>query len=131
MPQILFWQIMKAEMKNLGGMPLKPGAPPRKNVEISNVSSSITKNIRFDAMKGKGFYQFCPNLNCIKFGDKDLVFDEDFRKCSSEVESYFSGGSSIYRSKDSSKGEEKSYNCLLYTSPSPRDLSTSRMPSSA
>ena len=24
-----------------------------------------------------------------------------------------------------------SYNCLLYTSPSPRDLSTSRMPSSA
>ena len=26
---------------------------------------------------------------------------------------------------------EKSLNCLLYTSPSPRDLSTSRMPSSA
>ena len=28
-------------------------------------------------------------------------------------------------------GEFKSYTCLLYTSPSPRDLSTSRMPSSA
>ena len=26
---------------------------------------------------------------------------------------------------------EKYYSCLLYTSPSPRDLSTSRMPSSA
>ena len=26
---------------------------------------------------------------------------------------------------------EEVYNCLLYTSPSPRDLSTSRMPSSA
>ena len=26
---------------------------------------------------------------------------------------------------------ERAYNCLLYTSPSPRDLSTSRMPSSA
>ena len=26
---------------------------------------------------------------------------------------------------------EQPYNCLLYTSPSPRDLSTSRMPSSA
>ena len=26
---------------------------------------------------------------------------------------------------------QRSYNCLLYTSPSPRDLSTSRMPSSA
>eukprot|EP00831_Metopus_contortus_P056273 TRINITY_DN48029_c0_g1_i1.p4 TRINITY_DN48029_c0_g1~~TRINITY_DN48029_c0_g1_i1.p4 ORF type:complete len:109 (-),score=26.99 TRINITY_DN48029_c0_g1_i1:130-456(-) len=27
--------------------------------------------------------------------------------------------------------EQKIYGCLLYTSPSPRDLSTSRMPSSA
>jgi len=29
------------------------------------------------------------------------------------------------------KLEQKVYRCLLYTSPSPRDLSTSRMPSSA
>ena len=29
------------------------------------------------------------------------------------------------------KTEEQFYDCLLYTSPSPRDLSTSRMPSSA
>ena len=28
-------------------------------------------------------------------------------------------------------GSNKSKDCLLYTSPSPRDLSTSRMPSSA
>ena len=28
-------------------------------------------------------------------------------------------------------GEVREKNCLLYTSPSPRDLSTSRMPSSA
>ena len=28
-------------------------------------------------------------------------------------------------------GQSQMYNCLLYTSPSPRDLSTSRMPSSA
>ena len=28
-------------------------------------------------------------------------------------------------------GATQPYNCLLYTSPSPRDLSTSRMPSSA
>ena len=42
---------------------------------------------------------------------------------------------------DSNQGDEKAeakfkeiseaYSCLLYTSPSPRDLSTSRMPSSA
>ena len=31
----------------------------------------------------------------------------------------------------SDKDKKKSYDCLLYTSPSPRDLSTSRMPSSA
>ena len=30
-----------------------------------------------------------------------------------------------------SKGLERGEDCLLYTSPSPRDLSTSRMPSSA
>ena len=29
------------------------------------------------------------------------------------------------------KANRKKYSCLLYTSPSPRDLSTSRMPSSA
>ena len=28
-------------------------------------------------------------------------------------------------------GHPRAYDCLLYTSPSPRDLSTSRMPSSA
>ena len=32
---------------------------------------------------------------------------------------------------EASGGDEYVYTCLLYTSPSPRDLSTSRMPSSA
>ena len=32
---------------------------------------------------------------------------------------------------ENKKNLEESINCLLYTSPSPRDLSTSRMPSSA
>ena len=35
------------------------------------------------------------------------------------------------KSKDSSGGMPVYEHCLLYTSPSPRDLSTSRMPSSA
>ena len=39
----------------------------------------------------------------------------------------------FFSEKDKQSPDEiiKSYNCLLYTSPSPRDLSTSRMPSSA
>eukprot|EP00831_Metopus_contortus_P083903 TRINITY_DN939_c0_g1_i4.p2 TRINITY_DN939_c0_g1~~TRINITY_DN939_c0_g1_i4.p2 ORF type:complete len:135 (-),score=13.65 TRINITY_DN939_c0_g1_i4:67-471(-) len=45
-----------------------------------------------------------------------------------------SGGDGLIRVVDIFKPEQSftlSYNCLLYTSPSPRDLSTSRMPSSA
>ena len=37
----------------------------------------------------------------------------------------------VSRLRDSQLGEERVHDCLLYTSPSPRDLSTSRMPSSA
>ena len=33
--------------------------------------------------------------------------------------------------KEAFLNPDNSYDCLLYTSPSPRDLSTSRMPSSA
>ena len=38
---------------------------------------------------------------------------------------------SIHLQKYGQKSSEVIYSCLLYTSPSPRDLSTSRMPSSA
>ena len=36
-----------------------------------------------------------------------------------------------YPHEDLEKSNYQNYVCLLYTSPSPRDLSTSRMPSSA
>ena len=50
----------------------------KMNSKCGNTSCflfNLTKNIRFDAIKGKGFYQFCPNLVSIKFGETDLVFD--------------------------------------------------------
>ena len=59
-------------------------------------------------------------------------FEKDDRKRQGQV-----GGGvhlDIKRSSDlsiSGLDDWKSYDCLLYTSPSPRDLSTSRMPSSA
>ena len=37
----------------------------------------------------------------------------------------------IFQAMDQGKGDIDVHPCLLYTSPSPRDLSTSRMPSSA
>ena len=43
------------------------------------------------------------------------------------VFSYFSNDEANTQNTNGHKGED----CLLYTSPSPRDLSTSRMPSSA
>ena len=46
----------------------------------------------------------------------------------SEVKSLRTGRASI---AESYAGEDNGRLCLLYTSPSPRDLSTSRMPSSA
>ena len=41
------------------------------------------------------------------------------------------GASDAYLWSETEKGAPRFYACLLYTSPSPRDLSTSRMPSSA
>ena len=38
---------------------------------------------------------------------------------------------SEYAATSAKKRKDKAAGCLLYTSPSPRDLSTSRMPSSA
>ena len=40
-------------------------------------------------------------------------------------------GRAIREFKEETAGLNKGKDCLLYTSPSPRDLSTSRMPSSA
>ena len=34
---------------------------------------NLTKNIRFDARKGKDAYMFCPDDHTISFGDTDLV----------------------------------------------------------
>ena len=65
----------------------------------------------------------------------------DFSKASSSVQfSSFLFSQNIIQHKNTyrncklareARRHQKAYDCLLYTSPSPRDLSTSRMPSSA
>ena len=51
------------------------------------------------------------------------------RKSSSNLVNKFKNDSNTERKNDCIN--EKSYSCLLYTSPSPRDRTRSRMPSSA
>ena len=56
------------------------------------------------------------NINDLNKSDFLSIFGNVFEKTESVAQEAF---------------ESKPFNCLLYTSPSPRDLSTSRMPSSA
>ena len=57
-------------------------------------------------------------------GDWEIVMGLEVHAQVSSEAKLFSGSSTQF-------GGEQNNHCLLYTSPSPRDLSTSRMPSSA
>ena len=67
--------------------------------------------------------------------NKSLLQDEDFCSLIYDLIEHFLNSRSSFPSDlilwDRLKEEIKLVCCLLYTSPSPRDLSTSRMPSSA
>ena len=52
-------------------------------------------------------------------------------KCRKPKEAYFAPDKAAIFGRDRHPAECDCQSCLLYTSPSPRDLSTSRMPSSA
>ena len=60
-------------------------------------------------------------------GSGDFPVDNDFRRIGI-VADPFNWGTTTFATSDTLSGLKA---CLLYTSPSPRDLSTSRMPSSA
>ena len=57
--------------------------------------------------------------------------NESFQKMSENRSREESRGKSSERSRNEKSSKQGHHSCLLYTSPSPRDLSTSRMPSSA
>ena len=73
----------------------------------------------------------------IEYGDRQTQFviigtDLNQVKISQELDECLINSSEIDADwKSLSSPYDWYYNCLLYTSPSPRDLSTSRMPSSA
>ena len=62
-----------------------------------------------------------------------LAENKDFEACKRAILNYFRLDAPAYQKKfrQARKGHDETYNCLLYTSPSPRDGLLSRMPSSA
>ena len=60
-----------------------------------------------------------------------LIFDEAWEVALEKFKMGASAAKNLNRSTMVVETNTKYINCLLYTSPSPRDLSTSRMPSSA
>ena len=90
-------------------------------------------------------------LTAIKDSKIDITFEKSTKELAEKLTSYLNGGEYIflygemgvgkttfvkhfinkYQTDEKLKLTEVTSPCLLYTSPSPRDLSTSRMPSSA
>ena len=76
-------------------------------------------------LKGYG----CPGLSYVAYG----LICQELERGDSGLRSFASvqGSLAMYPIWDFGSEEQKNKYCLLYTSPSPRDLSTCRMPSSA
>ena len=62
---------------------------------------------------------------------KDVDIEKDYEYSRANLYSLIEKGQEAINGIMEVAGEGGSPSCLLYTSPSPRDLSTSRMPSSA
>ena len=74
----------------------------------------------------------CAGAGCVSAQTNTVGFEENFRDSTLRIDYVFSGNADTQHiSLDKLNVMPHWYGCLLYTSPSPRDLSTSRMPSSA
>ena len=67
--------------------------------------------------------------NSVLYGQKVLKKDPTLKDACKFV--FFNKDRSYFMQKEEKRLRDRMKSCLLYTSPSPRDLSTSRMPSSA
>ena len=84
------------------------------------------KNIRFSikALKSQGVrpVELARSIKVHPLTYQELPYDPEY--------SNYAGRLTLEKLNNATP-DEMYWNCLLYTSPSPRDLSTSRMPSSA
>ena len=79
---------------------------------------------------GKGIYQYFDTEALHKMMDE--LERRGYREVAENIENWFYISEEYWAERYwLETGEVIMYDCLLYTSPSPRDLSTSRMPSSA
>ena len=86
-------------------------------LRVPNISSDIQKTSR----REESFGTQLNNIFLLAESYPDIKADENFRQLQDNLVAV----------EGDIESARRYYNCLLYTSPSPRDLSTSRMPSSA
>ena len=118
---------------------------PEKSLEWSSrnalkpyqVTKSIRKKLWFDcSICGHEYQMSLNNINkgrgCKYCNGKYLCEKLDCMVCHKKTFAFLSPEKSKFWSEKNEKGPDRVFNnCLLYTSPSPRDQRGSRMPSSA
>ena len=116
--------ITKEQLKSLGGEVVGEDYLPLGNTEVAPIIAKIKK-----ALPDGGVI-----INTLN-GDQNVAFFKQIQDAGiTPANGYYVMSYSIAEEEISTIGPEfleGHYGCLLYTSPSPRDLSTSRMPSSA
>ena len=98
---------------------------------LGDVSDGFPKQIPLDELQGRKEYDANMLEENLMFGSPETVIEKLKRYEKLGVDEYIYYASMGLDMEAQKKSMELFCSCLLYTSPSPRDLSTSRMPSSA
>ena len=96
----------------------------KKIYSTNFVAASLTGKSGVFISTPKKIFPKAVDRNKIKRRIKSIIFDTGFESTSFGIKL-------IVREDFLALNYKEAYNCLLYTSPSPRDISGSRMPSSA
>ena len=111
--------VSKAQQRFMGMVyAVKKGEMSAPSSEVADAAASMTKKDAkdFASTKHKGL------------PEKKKVDETTYYRQDVKYQKKLKDDDKLHKEKDA---RMKYGNCLLYTSPSPRDLSTSRMPSSA
>ena len=98
---------------------------------LSKKGRKFSAHLTIDREKGKLGFEFAPRKNAKKKTDDDEKEKEGETKVKTVKKSTKKKTTTKKPTKKKTTKKKKAKNCLLYTSPSPRDATLSRMPSSA